>query len=71
MSRFSLLVTATVLDPADLPAAADVVEESAGASRLSLRRCYAAQSASFAAALGIGIVLNKHVAVPDVIRMYL
>lgn len=71
MTRFSLLVTATVLDPADLAAAADVVEEAAGASRLGLRRCYAAQSASFAAALGIGIVLNKHVAVPDLVRMYL
>jgi hypothetical protein len=71
MTRFSLLVTATVLDPADLAAAADVVEEAAGASRLSLRRCYAAQSASFAAALGVGIVLNKHIAVPDVVRMYL
>jgi hypothetical protein len=71
MSRFSLLVSATVLHSADLAAAVDVVEEAAGASRLSLRRCYAAQSASFAAALGVGIVLNKHVAVPDVVRMYL
>jgi hypothetical protein len=71
MSRFSLLVTATVLDPADLAAAADVVEEAAGASRLALRRCYAAQAASFAAALGVGLVLNKHVAVPDLVRMYL
>lgn len=71
MTRFALLATATVLDPSSLPAAVDFMEEAAGASRLALRRCYAAQSASFAAALGIGIVLNKHVAVPDVVRMYL
>ncbi len=71
MTRFSLLVTATVLNADDLPLAVDTIEEAAGASRVVLRRCYGAQSASFAAALGVGVVLNKHISVPDVIRLYL
>jgi hypothetical protein len=71
MTRFSLLLTATVGDPVGLARAVDAVEEAAGASRVVLRRCYGAQSASFAAALGVGVVLNKHVAVPDAVRAYL
>ncbi|BEP13852.1 hypothetical protein acdb102_21630 [Acidothermaceae bacterium B102] len=71
MTRFALLVTATVAAPADLARAVDAIEEAAGASRVVLRRCYGAQSASFAASLGVGVVLNKHVAVPDAIRAYL
>jgi hypothetical protein len=32
---------------------------------------YGGQSAAFAAALGIGVVLNHHVAVPGVLRDYM
>jgi hypothetical protein len=71
MTRFSLLVTATVATPEELARAVDAVEEAAGASRVVLRRCYGAQAASFAAALGVGVVLNRHVAVPEAIRAYL
>ena len=71
MTRFSMLVTATVAHPDQLPRAVDAVEEAAGASRVVLRRCYGAQSASFAASLGVGVVLNKHLAVPEAIRAYL
>ena len=71
LTRFSLLVTATVTDPAELPHAADLIDQAGGASRLRLRRVYAGQSAAFAACLGVGLVLNRHVAVPSVLREYL
>ncbi len=71
LTRFSLLVTATVTDPAQLPHVADLIDQAGGASRLQLRRVYAGQSASFAACLGIGLVLNSHVAVPAAVRQYL
>jgi hypothetical protein len=71
LTRFSLLVTATVTDPEQLPHVADLIDQAGGASRLQLRRVYAGQSASFAACLGIGLVLNKHVAVPAAVRQYL
>ena len=73
--RFSMLVTATVLDPAGDPTrlahAAEVIDQLGPACQLRLRRCYFAQAAAFTAALGVGVVLPKHVAVPEVIRDYL
>ncbi len=71
LTRLALLVTATVTDPAQLPHVADLIDQAGGASRLQLRRVYAGQSAAFAAGLGVGLVLNKHVAVPAVLRDYL
>ncbi len=71
LTRFSLLVTATVTDPDQLDHAADLIDQAGGASRLQLRRVYAGQSASFAACLGVGLVLNRHVAVPAAIRQFL
>lgn len=68
LTRFSLLVTATVTDPAELAHVADLIDQAAGASRIRLRRVYAGQSAAFAATLGIGLVLSRHVAVPAVLR---
>jgi len=63
-----MLVTGTVADPARLGAAAEVVTQLGAASQLRLRRCYFAQAASFAAALGVGVILAEHVAVPDLLR---
>jgi len=71
LTRFALLVTVTVTDPAALAHATDLIDQAGGASRLRLRRVYAGQSASFAAALGVGLVLPAHVAVPAVLRQYL
>lgn len=51
-----------------LAQAAAAVEQLGPACQLRLRRCYFAQSAAFAAALGVGVVLPHHVAVPDVVR---
>jgi hypothetical protein len=66
--RFSLLVTATVEDPAQLPQAAETVDQLGRASRIRLRRAYGHQAAAFAAALGVGVVLTEHVNVPTAVR---
>ena len=69
--RFSMLITATVDDPAKLAQAAEVMDQLGPACQLRLRRCYFGQAAAFTAALGVGVVLPKHVAVPEVVRDYL
>ena len=69
--RFSMLLTATVDDPAKLAQAAEVIDQLGPACQLRLRRCYFGQAAAFTAALGVGVVLPKHVAVPEVVRDYL
>ena len=66
--RFSLLVTATVEDPCELAQAAELIDQLGPACQLRLRRCFFSQAAAFTAALGVGVVLPKHVAVPDVVR---
>jgi hypothetical protein len=66
--RFGLLVTATVLDPAELPAAVAAVESLAGSSRLRLRRMWGSQSAGFQANLPLGMSLPSHLKVPGPIR---
>lgn len=61
LTRFALLVTATT-EPDRLGAVVEAVDQLGRASRLRrLRPCYGSQSASFAAALGIGLVLPAHV----------
>jgi hypothetical protein len=69
--RFSMLVTATVGELGQLAQAAEVIDQLGPACQLRLRRCYFSQSAAFTAALGVGVVLPKHVAVPDVVRDHL
>lgn len=66
--RFSMLVTATVRDPADLSAAAAAVDVLAPPARVQLRRMFGSQAAAFAAALPLGIVLPDHLQVPAIIR---
>lgn len=71
MTRFAMLVSATVQDPANLARAAETVDQLGRASRIQLRRCYGSQAASFAACLGVGVILPAHVSVPDLLRDYL
>lgn len=71
LTRFSMLVTATVDDPAKLARAAEVLDQLGPACQLRLRRCFFSQAAAFTAALGVGVVLPQHVAVPEVVREYL
>lgn len=53
--QFTLHVTATVTDPADLEEARSEVERAAGDSRLKLRVARGGQAAAFAAGLPVGV----------------
>lgn len=55
VGRFCLYVCTTVTDEQLLPAATADVEQRAGQSKLRLRRLRGAQTAGFAAALGLGL----------------
>ncbi|GAB7192819.1 hypothetical protein NUM3379_35280 [Kineococcus sp. NUM-3379] len=68
LERFSLLVTATVLDAADLVRVVPEIENLGAGARLRLRRCYGNQDAAFAAGLPTGIVLPDHVRTPVFLR---
>jgi len=69
--RFSILITATVVEPGKLAEAAETVTALARASRLRIRRCYGAQAAAFTGALGVGIIPSAHIAVPEVAKEWL
>ncbi|MGV9678774.1 SCO6880 family protein [Nocardia sp. NPDC003482] len=60
LTRFGVLVTITDRLDADLPGIEAIVRAMAAASRLTLRRCYGTQAASFASSLGIGVILPDH-----------
>jgi hypothetical protein len=66
--RFGMLVTATVADASDLPAAAAAIDVLAPPARIRLRRMYGAQAAAFAACLPLGLVLPDHLQVPQLVR---
>jgi hypothetical protein len=68
LTRFAMLVTATVGDESQLEEAAGLVEELGLSARMALRRCWGTQGASFSAALPLGIVLASHLAVPEFVR---
>jgi hypothetical protein len=53
----TIMLTVTVLDELDLPAAVAEVEHAAGASQLRLRRLYELQAAGFVAGLPVGLSL--------------
>jgi len=64
ITRFTVLVTATVRDVADLDEAESLVLARAGEARISLRCMYRAQAAAFAANLPTGVVLPGHASIP-------
>ncbi|MFC5750712.1 SCO6880 family protein [Actinomadura rugatobispora] len=68
VTRFTMLVTATVRSAEDLPLAAAAVDTLAPPARVRLRRMYGSQASAFAAALPLGIVLPDHLQVPGVVR---
>jgi len=68
LTRFALLVTASVWERRDLDEAAAVVEDLGLASRMALRRAWGSQAATFAAALPLGIVVPSHLRIPEHIR---
>ncbi|MFC0039575.1 SCO6880 family protein [Actinomadura rayongensis] len=68
LTRFALLVTATVRSVDALPSAVAAIDALAAPARIRLRRMYGSQSAAFAACLPLGVVLPHHVQVPSIIR---
>ncbi|WP_433461841.1 SCO6880 family protein [Spirillospora sp. CA-128828] len=68
VTRFTVLVTATVRSAEELPVAAAAVDTIAAPARLRLRQMYGSQASAFAAALPLGIVLPDHLNVPALVR---
>ncbi|THG30181.1 hypothetical protein E6C64_11230 [Naasia lichenicola] len=66
--NFGLLVTATVLEPAQRADAAAAIDNLAATARLRLRVVHGSQDSAFAAALPLGIVLPKHLQIPGAVR---
>ncbi len=66
--RFALLVTVTVTDRQDLATAGQVLTQLAATSRIRLRPAAGTQAGSFAAGLGIGLVLQSQVRLPALVR---
>jgi hypothetical protein len=65
---FGMLITATVDSAEDLPKATAAVDNLAPAARIAVRPVYGSQSAAFAAALPLGLVLPLHTALPQTVR---
>ena len=68
LTRFTLLVTATVRSADQLPLAAAAVDTLAPPARVRLRRMYGSQASAFAAGLPLGLVLPEHLQVPALVR---
>ena len=58
--NFGIMVTATVLDPADEADARAAVDNLAGTARVRLRPVYGAQDSAFASALPLGLIPARH-----------
>ncbi|GAA2427080.1 hypothetical protein GCM10010191_44810 [Actinomadura vinacea] len=68
LTRFTMLVTATVRSAQELELAAAAVDTLAPPARVRLRRMYGSQASAFTAALPLGLVLPDHLQVPSVVR---
>lgn len=66
--NFSVLITATVLDPAKEADARAAIDNLAASARLRIRPVYGSQDSAFAMALPLGLVPSRHVQVPAEIR---
>lgn len=66
---FGMLITATVAqDGEQLAQAAATVDTLAATARLAIRRVYGSQDSAFLACLPLGLVLPRHLKVPDEVR---
>lgn len=66
--NFGMLVTASVTNPDKERDARATIENLASTARLRLRPVYGSQDSAFAAALPLGLILNKHLHVPTELR---
>jgi len=65
---FGMIVTATVTDDDALADAEAAIDNLAATARIGLRRVYGSQDSAFAAGLPLGLVLPKHLKVPEPVR---
>ena len=65
---FAMVVTATVIGEDRLADAEAAVENLASTARIRLRRVYGSQDSAFAAALPVGLILPRHLNVPESVR---
>lgn len=63
--RFGMIITATVDHERDLPMARATVSQLTAATRLRVRECLGNQEVAFTASLPCGLVLPKHMRIPD------
>lgn len=68
VTRFAVMVTATVADETELPQAAATIERLGQRSRLTLRRCWGHQAAAFATTLPAGFLPWEHAVLPSSVR---
>lgn len=66
--NFGILVTATVLDPADAPEARAAVDNLSATARMRLRPLYGSQDVGFISCLPLGISPAKHLRVPTELK---
>lgn len=66
--NFGMLITATVDRSGDRADAAAAIETLSASARIRVRPVYGSQDSAFAAALPLGLVLNKHIRVPAELR---
>ena len=66
--NFGLLVTATVLGRGQEADARAAIDNLSATARLRLRPVYGSQDSAFAAALPLGLILSKHLRVPEQMR---
>ena len=68
LHNFGMLVTATVLEPGQLPAARSAISNLAPTARVALRPVWGSQDSAFAAALPVGLFLPAHLRVPESVQ---
>lgn len=68
LTRFGIIITATVTDPKAVLRLDSLMSLLTARSRIRLRVAYNNQSASFAAGLPLGLVLPEHLALPEWLR---
>ena len=68
LTNFGMIVTATVADPARLPAARAAIDALSSSARLLLRPAYGVQDSTFTAGLPVGVVVARHLKIPTEIK---
>ncbi|WP_258068886.1 SCO6880 family protein [Rathayibacter sp. AY1D2] len=68
LMNFGLIVTATTMQRTQEPEARAAVDSLTSAARLRMRPAFGSQDSAFAAALPLGLVLPRHLRIPNEVR---